>query len=401
VVRPSPLGAGSAFAGAACVALVVVLYGAVQVDVLWSVLAGVAGVGVCVLVLRGFPLLGVVALALSAFLWGLAMRAWLPASATDLVGDLRFAGGNLAFVVPLAGAFLLAVALDAHRVSRAAIDEALSGRRWWGGAETRPAPLRELEALPAARFFALAEGPCSHVVSVSRRVALVLPAAWPEGGYTVDADGRVLRDGLADEGASAGLDGLVAAMDTWRGRLEGTGATLRGFLVVSPTAGPKVVLDVASGQHLQIVHGHEFPEAAGGWLAAEPYRIDLAVTERLLGILGDPSAAPLPAGAPPGRRAPAGRRRARTARGAAPRSGTPEKSGQDPARTSAWRRTDAPTGAAEPSAAETAGELAPGWDAESAQRLADWASGVPPTAPAAPDTEWWKDPLPVDPRREA
>ena len=60
-------------------------------------------------------------------------------------------------------------------------------------------------------------------------------------------------------------------------------------------------------------------------------------------------------------------------------------------------RREAPAGFVEPSPAETARELAPGWDSESSQRLADWASGGPSSeewavAPAADTTQWWKPP---------
>jgi hypothetical protein len=48
----------------------------------------------------------------------------------------------------------------------------------------------------------------------------------------------------------------------------------------------------------------------------------------------------------------------------------------------------------EPTPAETAHELAPGWDSESSKRLADWASGGGPHSDGPPPdtTEWWKDP---------
>ena len=100
VIRPSALAVGTLLTGASLICLAVIGYGTVNVSVFWSICAGLAGVAVLVITLRGFPLLAVVPVFIAAFLWGLAMRAWLP---DDLLGVFKFLGGNLAFDVPLVG----------------------------------------------------------------------------------------------------------------------------------------------------------------------------------------------------------------------------------------------------------------------------------------------------------
>lgn len=310
-VRPSVLTSGALMVLAALITLAVAGYGIVEIDLLWAICAVLAGAGMLFLTLRGFPLFGVLPLLAAGVAWGLAMRVWLPGSWTDILGVLKFIGGNLAFVAPLVGTYLAAIALDSRRVSRAAIEEAVSGRRWWGEPSDVLPQLAELEAIPAVRFFALSGADCSHVVAAGRRVALTRPTVWPRGSYTLDRAGQVQRDGRPFANGSDDLDRLAASVRSWQGRLKGVDATVRGFLVVAPPRddfGDAVVIEVAPAGNSEVTHSHEFADAAGAWLAVEPYRVDLALTERLLKLR-----APAPAEkqlAPGGKR---GSRRKRTA----------------------------------------------------------------------------------------
>jgi hypothetical protein len=296
-VRPSVLAAAGLAAAASLAGLAAVVFGATQLHLWWSVIAGLALVGALVLALRGFPLVAVAPLLLGVVAWGLACRAWLPASWSDVVGVLRFVGANLVFEGPALLAYLGAIAVDSRRMSHAAVDAAVAERRWWGEADDHLPQLSELEAIPAARFFALTHGACSHLTVVGRRVALTLPTVWPKGIYGMDASGQVLRAPLGGTRADArpfdlageDLDGLASDLRSWIARLNGTGATVRGFLVIHPPRDgttADVRLDIAPAERLHIVHAHEFSEVAGGWLAAEPYRIDAVVFERLLAEAG-------------------------------------------------------------------------------------------------------------------
>jgi hypothetical protein len=272
----------------------VVGFGVTKLGTWWSLLAGVAAVAVLVLALRGFPLVAAAPLVLGVVAWGLAAEPWLPASWGDAAGVVRFAAANLAFVVPVLVAYGAAIAVDSRRLARAAVDEALTGRRWWGVTEDHLPQLVELEAIPAARFFALAHGHCSHLVAVGRRVALTLPTVWPRGDYTMDRSGLVLRAAGPARGeparpfglAGEDLDGLAADVRSWQARLDGTDAIVRGFLVIHPPrdgTSADVHVDIAPGERLQVVQMHEFTDVAGAWLAADPYRVDPFVMERLLG----------------------------------------------------------------------------------------------------------------------
>ncbi|MEV6927140.1 hypothetical protein AB0M46_21920 [Dactylosporangium sp. NPDC051485] len=284
-VRPTGIIAGSLLAVAALAALVVAGWGIKELSIIWGVTAIVALAGVVVLTLRGFPLFAILTVVAGAVAWGAATRGRLPDSWFDILSVLGFIGINLAFVVPLAGSFLSALLLDARRVARLSIDEALSGRRWWGKPDDHLPRLKELEAIPSARFFALGEGGCTHLVAAGRRVALFLPTVWPHGEFTMDAAGQVLRGGRLFVPGSEDVDGLAAEVHTWREQLAKVGGAVRGYLVVAPSRGDmseNLVISVAPGEHLHLVHAHEMTEAAGRWLAAEPYRVDLHVMERLL-----------------------------------------------------------------------------------------------------------------------
>ena len=277
--------------------LAVVGYGATRIDLTWSLLAGVAVAGVVLLTLRGFPVLAILPLLVGGVAWGLALRAWLPPSWGDIPELLRFAGGILAYVVPLLGTYFAAIALDSRHVARAAIDEAVSGRRRWGERDERLPQLAELEILPAARFFARSTfgeppGACSDIVASGRRVALFLPTVWPQGQFTVDASGQVMRGGRPFAPGSGDLGNLAAEIRVWQEQLAGTGAAVRGYLVVTPSRGDvadRLVIAAEPGEQFQLVHAQEVVDAAGAWLAAEPYRVDLAVMGRLFALAADAS----------------------------------------------------------------------------------------------------------------
>ncbi|WP_433084167.1 hypothetical protein ACQP1P_06780 [Dactylosporangium sp. CA-052675] len=284
-VRPTGAVAAGLLGLSVLVALAVAGWAIKELSILWGAAAILALAGVVVLTLRGFPLFAILTIAAGAVAWGVATRGRLPDSWLDLLGVLGFLGINLAYVVPLAGAFLSALLLDARRVSRSSIDEAVSGRRWWGKPDDTLPRLKELEAIPSSRFFALGEGGCTHLVSAGRRVALFLPTVWPHGEFTMDAAGQVLRGGRLFVPGSEDVDGLAAEVHTWREQLAKVGGSVRGYLVVAPSRGDvseDLVISVAPGEHLHLVHAHEMADAAGRWLAAEPYRVDLHVMERLL-----------------------------------------------------------------------------------------------------------------------
>ncbi|MEV8513061.1 hypothetical protein [Dactylosporangium sp. NPDC051484] len=286
-VRPSGIVAGALLAAATVLALAVAGWGIKELSILWGAAAIAALAGVVVLTLRGFPLFAILTGVAGAVAWGAATRGRLPESWFDLLGVLAFIGINLAFVVPLVGAFLSALLLDARRVSRLSIDEAVSGRRWWGKPDDHLPRLKQLEAIPSARFFALGEGGCTHLVVAGRRVALFLPTVWPHGEFTMDAAGQVLRGGRLFVPGSEDVDGLAAEVHTWREQLAEVGGAVRGYLVVAPARGDvseDLVITVAPGEHLHLVHAHEMAEAAGRWLSADAYHVDLHVMERLLFI---------------------------------------------------------------------------------------------------------------------
>ncbi len=286
-VRPTGVLAGALLVAAALLALAVAGWGVTELSPLWSAAAILSLAGVLVLTLRGFPLFAILTTVAGAVVWGAATRGMLPDGWMDILGLLKFIGVNLGFDVPLIGAFLAALMLDARRLSRAAIDEAVSGRRWWGKPDDHLPRLKELEALPSARFFALGEGGCTHLVVAGRRVALFLPTVWPHGEFSMDASGQVLRGGRLFVPGSEDVDGLAAEVHTWREQLAQVGGAVRGYLVVAPSRGDvseDLVISVAPGEHLHLVHAHEMVEAAGRWLAAEPYRVELSVMERLLVI---------------------------------------------------------------------------------------------------------------------
>ncbi|GAA2603503.1 hypothetical protein GCM10010399_38080 [Dactylosporangium fulvum] len=417
-VRPTGVLAGALIVAATLVALVVAGWGVKEFSILWGGAAVLSLAGVLTLTLRGFPIFAILTAVAGAVAWGAATRTWLPEGWFDLVGLLKFIGVNLAFDVPLVGGFLSALMLDARRLSRASIDEAVSGRRWWGEPDDHLPRLKELEALPSARFFALGEGGCTHLVVAGRRVALFLPTVWPHGEFTMDAAGQVLRGGRLFVPGSEDVDGLAAEVHTWREQLGKVGAAVRGYLVVAPPRGDAttdLAISVAPGEHLQLVHAHEMAEAAGRWLAADPYRVDIAVMERLLKIasgsqLPEPSPlartfardavtqpesrAALPTDAAfaaaagetedvaDERKSPVRARLGRFARGADSR--TRDESGPAPTDgASAQEPADqdsVASGSGESWESRSTRDLVGTWDSDSASRLAAWAADdSPPT----------------------
>lgn len=297
-VVPGALAPAAVATGAGAVCLAVGGYGLVRLDAAWGLLAVVATIALIVITLRGFPLLALLTVLVAVVSWGLLMRAWLPASWTAPLEVLRFVGGMLAFVVPVLACYLAVAALDGRRLARAAVDASVSGQRWWGESPEHLAQLLALEAIPAARFFALGEGACSHLVVAGRRVALILPTVWPRGDYEMSPGGQVLRGGRPFTPGVDDIGGLADAVRTWRERLTGTEAACRGFVVVSPPrdgVGGGVRVDVPPGERLHVLTADAFVETAGAWLAGEPYRVDLAVMRRLLTAA---SAAPAARAAP-------------------------------------------------------------------------------------------------------
>ncbi|MET7392525.1 hypothetical protein ABZS66_03405 [Dactylosporangium sp. NPDC005572] len=450
-VRPTGLLAGALLALATLVSLAVAGWGVKELSILWGGLAVVALAGVVVLTLRGFPLFAILTVAAGAVVWGLTTSAWLPDGWFDVVGVLQFIGINLAFVVPLGGAFVSALMLDARRLARAAIDEAVSGRRWWGEPDDHLPRLKELEALPSARFFALGEGGCTHLVVAGRRVALFLPTVWPNGEFSMDASGQVLRGGRLFVPGSEDIDGLAAELHTWRRQLGKVGAMVRGYLVIAPSRGEaseKLLISVAPGEHLQLVHAGELVESVGHWLSAEPYRVDIPVMERLLVLAaGNQLPEPSPLARTFGRDGSTGqqplvavadaafaaalgkepeapgtlrdRLRARTARPSsasfdpADPSSPPTADFEDDGSirdrlgpTTGLRSESRTAGQADPEPgpesweARSTRELVGSWDSDSASRLAAWAAddpsvSTPPDAPAPPARRFSDDPPPA------
>jgi hypothetical protein len=288
-MRPDPLAALAVSGAAAAVWLVVSLYGAFTVDLLWGAAACVAGIAVLVLTLRAFPVLALLPALLGVVSWGLVTRAWLPDSFGDVLGVLRFVAANLLFAVPLLASYMSAVDFDARREARRRLG-ALPDRRWWGEPDADVASLRALEAIPATRFFALdGDGPATALVLAGRHAAILYSTVWPDGDYQMSGRGEVMRGGRPYPPGTEDVDVLADRLRGWVDRLAGTGATCKGFLVVhAPRDGHSedVYLNIAPGERLHIVNAAQVVDVVGGYLSAEPYRIDVYVLERLLTKLG-------------------------------------------------------------------------------------------------------------------
>lgn len=187
--------------------------------------------------------------------------------------------GSLAWVL---AATLVAIMAGAWGHTSAAVRlrwfawrQRVSHRRWWGQASVRP-ELTSVEAVPAARFFRLAEGTCHYAVVSGGGVALVRWASWPAGRYIV-TDAEVRKDG-----------------QTWA---QGTGElerARRGLSIVDESAVDtrcRVFLAVDSPGELRrkelkgdltVCHTRDLADALGGFLAEDPYEVDLELLASLL-----------------------------------------------------------------------------------------------------------------------
>jgi hypothetical protein len=274
--------------------LAVGLYGAFSADLLWGLAACVAGVAVLVLTFRAFPVLALLPAVLGVVSWGLVTRAWLPDSLLPdslggVLGMLKFIAANLLYAVPLLASYMSAVDFDARREARRRL-AGMSDRRWWGEPDGDAAMLRGLETIPSVRFFPLGrDSPATVLVAAGRRVAVLYSSVWPDGDYQMSGRGDIMRGGRPYPPGTEDVDALADRVRGWVDRLAGTGATSKGFLVVHPPRdghSDDVYLNIAPGERLHIVHAAQVLEVVGGYLAAEPYRVDVYVLERLLVKLG-------------------------------------------------------------------------------------------------------------------
>jgi hypothetical protein len=279
-VRPGPALPIAATAVAAAGWLAAVGYGALHFHLLWCLAALAGGAAAVALAARGFPLVAVAPLLAAVLAWGLATRELVPQRATDLAGDARLFGWNLAFAAPLLLAVAAAGWWDARRSAAAAARVAATQRRHAAAPAVEHEPLlAALEEIPATCFFAAQGVRARYGVAAGRRIALVATTVWPRGEYTADG-ADVLRNGRF---FGPGTDDLVAAaadVAAWQTRSRRAGATCRGFLVVDAPGGGADLALPAMGE-LQVVAAEEFAEVVGGWLAAEAYRLEVAVVELL------------------------------------------------------------------------------------------------------------------------
>jgi hypothetical protein len=283
-VRPgvvAPLVAYGAAVGW-CVLLAVI--SAVRHEWLWATPAGIAAVGGLVLAYRGFPLFGSAAVLMAMACWAFVTRSFVPGSPRDLAGLVNLAAGNLALAGPLVYGFAAAICVDGRRAGRVAVTEALADRRWFGVNRGEPEPqLPALEQLPAARFFALAQGRCAHLVVAGRRVALVASTVWPRGEYAVE-ESTITRNGHAYGPGTDDVDRIVDDLRYWRRRLRPTGATCAAFLVVHPANGRinervRIWTRPVGGVH--VLTAPDFAETAGGFLVPEANRLNVVVLDEL------------------------------------------------------------------------------------------------------------------------
>jgi hypothetical protein len=266
--------------------LAVVAYGVVRLNLVWSLGALIAGAGALALGLRGRAVIGLAPVLVGAAAWGMATGGEAPVSFSDLAGDLRLIGWNALYALPLLIAYWFATWVDAARSARDRVRAVLGGRRWWGAADLPDAEpdIAVVEAVPSARFFQLPSGSCPHLVTAGRRVALIRSTVWPRGAYTVTETGEVHRNGRVFAHGSDDLGGAVAEVGTWAERLDPVAPSVTGFLVVHPASGrpgDKVDIDIPQTGGVRVITADEFGAVAGDFLAAEPYRLDIALTERL------------------------------------------------------------------------------------------------------------------------
>jgi hypothetical protein len=263
-----------------------VAYGVFRFDVLWGLLSLAAGAGALALGLRGRSVIGLAPVLVGAAAWGMATGGQAPASFSDLLAVLRLIGWNVLYAVPLLIAYGLATGTQADLWARGRVRTALGERRWWGAADVPDAEPRitAMEAVPAARFFQLTGGSCPHLVTAGRQVALVRSTVWPRGAYTVTQAGEVHRNGRTFAHGREDLNGVIVDARTWSERLESVATTVVGFLVVHPASdrpGDRVELDIPQTGGVRVINAEEFVAVVGDFLGAEPYRLDVALAERL------------------------------------------------------------------------------------------------------------------------
>jgi hypothetical protein len=266
--------------------LAAVGYGAWKLNLIWSLAALVAGLGGLVLALRGRRGLGLLPVLAGAAAWGMTTGAKVPDTFSDLSGDLRVVGWNVLYAVPLLAAYGCATWVDSKRFARDRVRRALGERRWCGAADVPDSEptITALETIPSARFFALPDGSCAHLVVAGRRFALVRATVWPRGDYTATDLGEVHRNGRIFAHGSDDFNGVMADVRKWNERLDGAAPAGVGYLVVHPASdrpGEAVTIDIPETRGVRVLPADQFVAVAGEFLAAEPYRVDVALNERL------------------------------------------------------------------------------------------------------------------------
>jgi len=287
-VRPAPVLPTAVLAATGVGWGLVVVAGVVWLSVWWVVLAALAGTGGLALAVRGKPLVGLAPVVLAGVAWGMATGDH--AMGGDLLPEFStLVGWNLLFAVLLLVAYGAAVWVDARRYDYDRVRRAARATRWVDRTPDDPGPAGEaerdlglLEAIPSARFVALPDGGCLAVAG--RRLAVVRMTVWPAGEYTI-AGIEVSRDGRQYALGSDDVEGVAADVRTWADRVDGVGAQSRGFLVVHPASArpsDEVLLDQAPQATVTAVRAEDFVETVGGFLAAEPLRLDVGVLAHIV-----------------------------------------------------------------------------------------------------------------------
>jgi hypothetical protein len=241
-----------------------------------GMLALLFGLGGLVLCARGQTGVGVGAFVLSALSGHYAAAGGI--THPWFRPDLTHFGWRLLFVPSLlAVVFGASKTNEETRVRAAAKAAVAAGTRWFGERAGGEPQLDQLGAIPAACFFAMPEGPCQHVVAAGVRVALISAVTWPTGEFTLGEDGQVLRNG---RGFDAGTRELRAVRAEY-GRRSKRFPTCRAYVVVHTGsvigAEPVVRLRIPASDQVDVIAADEFVEIVGGFLAADPYRVDAAV----------------------------------------------------------------------------------------------------------------------------
>jgi hypothetical protein len=287
-VRPAPVLPAAVLAATGLGWGLVVVAGARWLSGWWVVLAALAGIGGLALAARGKPLVALVPVVLAGVAWGMATGD--RATSGDLLPEFSaLVGWNLAFAVLLLVAYGAAVWVDARRYEYDRVRGAAWGTRWVDRAPGEPEPVGDverelslLEAIPSARFVALPDG--GYLVVAGRRLVVVRMTVWPAGEYTL-AGVEVSRDGRQYAPGTDDVEGVAADVRTWAERVDGAGAQSRGFLVVHPASArpsDEVLLDQAPQATVTAVRAEDFVETVGGFLAAEPLRLDVAVLTQIV-----------------------------------------------------------------------------------------------------------------------